>query len=327
MSDIRSDLAALEAAIAGLHDEVSRTALAAYAAPDDADLRREADQALASLRDATDRLQQLNAAAALAERQEQDAAERKHIEARQKARDRLIRERDQILANAEKEAEKFQTAEAELVATEDTRAELEAEQADLARRWKDLLVKIDVLNDRRDNASSHHLEAVEAADAIDARLAADLLTDEDVAAENARQTATQAEDRARQTAADEAARLAELLAENDRLIREAYDGELIEVEPARLLPGVSGNGWRWDGGLVVGVPRRDLERLETERQRYVDDVAARAAAEAAETAARAKRKEKADAEHLKRLNEFYGAVMTPGEWARSSGARNAEQAA
>lgn len=322
LDDIRLDIAALEAALAGLHDAVSQTALAAYASPDDADLRQEADQALASLRDAADRLQQLKAALALSERQAAAAAEQAHQAKRQSARDRLLKQRDQILAAADKEAEKFQAAVADLVAAEDTSADLEIEQADLTRRWNDLKVKIEVLNERRDNASAHHLEATEAADVIDARIAADLLTDEDVADHEARLAA---ENASLADAAGRAMTLAELEAESDRQLREAHDSERIEVEPCRLFPGVSAAGWHFDGGLVVAVPRRDLERLEAERQRYLDDVAARAAAEAAEAAAKAKRKAEADAKHLARLNEFYGVTqkMTPGEWARSSGGQAA----
>ena len=90
-ADLRAEIAALETVAAGLHDAVSRTALASYAAPDDADLRRDADQALASLRDANDRLQQLRGAVSLAEQQEAAAAEAAAQAERQKSKDRADR--------------------------------------------------------------------------------------------------------------------------------------------------------------------------------------------------------------------------------------------
>ena len=76
---LRADIAATAAAIAGLHDDVSRTALASYSCPDDTDLRFAADMALANLRDASDRLQQLKAALSQAERQEQEAMEQQRL--------------------------------------------------------------------------------------------------------------------------------------------------------------------------------------------------------------------------------------------------------
>lgn len=122
---LRRQIEATEVAIPGLHDVVSRTALASYSRPDDADARREADQALASLRDASDRLQQLNAAAELAERHEAANAETLATAERQRQKDRLLRERDRLFTLADAEYTKYEAAVGELPDAEAKLADLE----------------------------------------------------------------------------------------------------------------------------------------------------------------------------------------------------------
>jgi chemotaxis protein histidine kinase CheA len=238
-ADLRAQIAAIEASFADLHDAVSRKALAAYAKPDDADARREADQALASLRDANDRLQQLNAAAELAERHEAAEAETLATAERQKAKDRLLRDRGRLQRLAEAEAEKGCDAYEALPAAE-------AKLGDLERQWRDQQVVVDVLLDRFHNASDHNLEYAEQVAALDAQIADFPVTAADVAAKEAAQWAARD--------AEAAERLADLTAETDRQLREiaaahqlAYDSELVPVTPFRMAPG----GWP-----PVGKPSR-----------------------------------------------------------------------
>ena len=192
--------------------------------------------------------------------------------------------------------------------------------ARLAQQHRGYNIRIELQTEIQFEAADRSLECEERIAEIDRRLEAGILTGEDLAEEQARQAVTLAEEQTRQTAADETERVLALEAESDRLIREAYDSELVDVEPAQLLPGATGNHWRNDSGFVVAVPRRDLARLETERQRYIDDVAAREAKAAAEEAERASRRKAHQEAYEKRRTKFYlPEKLSPGEWARRSG--------
>ena len=244
-ADLRRQIAAIEASLPGLHDAVSLTALATYAKPDDADARREADQALASLRDASDRLQQMNAAAALAEQQEAATAETLATAERHRQKDRLIRDRDRLQRLADIEAEKGCDAYEALPAAE-------AKLADLERQWRDQQVVVDVLLDRFHNASDHNLEYAEQVAALDAQIAAFPVTAADVAAHEADEQA--ARDAAR------AARLAKLTEETDQQLRDLYDNEVVET-PAPYTR--NGPGWATcRPGETIRLPRHRVASHE-----------------------------------------------------------------
>ena len=223
---------------------MSLTALAAYAKPDDADARREANQALASLRDASDRLQQMNAAAALAEQQEAATAETLATAERHRQKDRLIRDRDRLQRLADIEAEKGCDAYEALPAAE-------AKLADLERQWRDQQVVVDVLLDRFHNASDHNLEYAEQVAALDAQIAAFPVTAADVAAHEADEQA--ARDAAR------AARLAKLTEETDQQLRDLYDNEVVETPaPARERPRLG----HLPAGETIRLPRHRVASHE-----------------------------------------------------------------
>jgi hypothetical protein len=338
MSDIRADIAALETEAGALHEAVSRTALAAYSSPSDADLRFAADMALATLRDATTRLEQLRAAADLVERQEAEAVEQARQAERDAARDKLVKEHDRLTALADKEYEKFTRAETAIKDATERRDELESLIATTARligdrpqtdaileahgalfrleqQLSNFETAIEVETERRDNASDHHLTYEEQAAALAARLAADLLTDEDVASHQA----AVAEAAARE---DEARRIAEVGRAKIADDMERYLDEQVPVEPTRVLSDVPGIGWRSDGGLVIAVPRRDLDRLAAEKQRCEDEEAARAAQLAADDAARAAReKQRQDDAHA----QWERSQLSLAAYARSIGSQNARQ--
>lgn len=264
---IRSEIGQLEGTLAALHDMVSRTALATYAAPNDADLRREADQALASLRDANDRLQQLRGAVSLAEQQEADQQAAAAQADRQKAKDRLIRERDRLRSLAEVEYDKSLAAGEKL-------PDAEAELDELARQWGNQKIAVEVLIEQRDNASGHACEYLEQADALDQEIEAMPVTPAEVAAlEEAQRAAEQAaaDEARRQFDEDTAAELARIAG-----------AQMIEVGPARVPPGEQPHGWRFSAGLVVAVPRKDLPEFEAAKARHAAAEAERAAAEKTE---------------------------------------------
>jgi hypothetical protein len=72
-AELREQIAELSATLPELHDAVAQTSLAAYGSPKDRKLAKAAAAALKALRDATDQLAQLTAAAELVERQEKAA--------------------------------------------------------------------------------------------------------------------------------------------------------------------------------------------------------------------------------------------------------------
>jgi chromosome segregation ATPase len=134
--------------VPALHDALSRTALASCAAPDDADLRKDADQALASLRDATDRIHQLHAATGLAERQEIECAEAIAAAAKEakhrREKDRLQRQLDRFFAKYSREMDAQEEDQAKLV-------EEEAALEKALRVWKDANLRVDVRHERITN--------------------------------------------------------------------------------------------------------------------------------------------------------------------------------
>jgi hypothetical protein len=254
---IRADAAVVEASIAGLHDAVSRTALAAYADPGNADLRREADQALASLRDASDRLQQLTAAAGLAERQAAEQAAALRLAEHQKARDKVVARWEKAIAKAKAAGLKRQDEEQKLP---DAKAALD----DAQRQLNNAQIRVDVIEERIASFQSREDAAWNEAAAAEQTLHE---------FDNPVIPPTAADELAR-IAAEHAARIAAMEAETDRQLREAYDNEIVPVEPTRV-PHAGGDGWRYEGGKVVAVPRRDLDRLADEKARAEEQDAAR----------------------------------------------------
>jgi DNA repair exonuclease SbcCD ATPase subunit len=140
-AELRRQATETERTISALHDAVSRTALASCGAPDDADLRRDADQALAILRDASDRLQQLTAAAELAERQEAEHATALATAARQREKDKLVRQQNRIEAKWDNENEALEVDRTKLA--EETAALAEAERA-----FRDATLRVEVRQER-----------------------------------------------------------------------------------------------------------------------------------------------------------------------------------
>ena len=257
--DLQAEIAALEATLAGLHDAVSRTALAAYSAPGDDDARREADQALASLRDANDRLEQLRAAADLVERQDAAAAEAAREAERQKAKDRLTAKRDRLQKLADDEIEKRDAAVAKL-------PEAEAEVADLDRRWRNATVVVEVIAAQKDNAASHAETYLDQIDALDQEIADFPVTAEEVAAAEARRLA--------EAEADTVAKARQAMIDRIAAEKAAHDAEMVDVEPTRVPNDGNHIGWTFSSGLVIRVPRKDLGRLAAEKARYEEETAA-----------------------------------------------------
>ncbi len=297
---IRAEIADLETAAAGLHDAVSRAALASYAAPDDANLRREADQALASLRDASDRLQQLRGAVSLAEQQEDAATVALAQAERQKAKDRLIRDRDLV---ADRDL-KIESKIAEDQAILDT-AELEADV--FADQWRNVNVKVEVYRERVGNDTRRLDALAEQHDALDAEISALPVTAEEVAAvEQAARAAEQAQ-------RDEAQRLFDEDT-STKLARIAGE-QMVQVDPARIPNDERPIGWRFASGQVVAVPCRDLPEFEAAKARFAAAEASREEAKLAEQAAVALANAQAA---TKRPAHFSG--WTEGAALRSAGA-------
>ena len=252
-------------AIPGLHDAVSRKALASYAKPDDADARREADQALASLRDASDRLQQMNAAADLAEQQEA-ASGRAATDAKLAgAYARKESERDKAQAAAEKASDiEFEA-----------RQNLAVEQRALdwyGVQWLEQNEAVEKLTKRLDDLEWVSGERWEKVEKLDAELAALPRSTADIEAAEAAQSAARD--------AEAAERLRQLTEETDNQLREiaaaqqlAYDNELVPVTPLRMSPGCWPQAWKTEQRQkpdypsrvehwVVAVPRRDLDKID-----------------------------------------------------------------
>lgn len=240
---IRAEVAAIEQIIPGLHDAVGRTALAAYANPEDGDARRDADQALASLRDASDRLAQLTAAASLAEQNE--AAEAKGVaDAKLLATyRRKERERDAATEAAEKATERQY----------DEQKILDAEQGCLdwyAIQWDTQNAAVEKLKTRVSDFTWAADERWDRLAVIEAELAAlPRSTAEAEAREQARRVAEQA-------ALAEAERAAE--EDTARRLAEMHDNEMVEVDPPVRIPSGSFISGTFDGGMLVAVAREDL---------------------------------------------------------------------
>jgi hypothetical protein len=259
-AEIRQQAVQLEAAIPALHDALSKGALAAYAEPANAELRRDADQALASLRDASDRLQQLHAAAELAERQEADYKDQLDQLQRRQARDKLIRKRDQLAAQRDKEARWRENEQTKL-------DQAETEQEATRRALEKLDIVIEVQEQRLASSARRSAECEAEIATLDAMLADFPLSAAEEGALRERQ-AREAEERAR---AEEQARLA---AE-----AEAYQDEIVSVRA------------RWEhhrrtGKIVPSetmheMPRRKVAKFE----KLQDEMGERHAAEIAEIAA------------------------------------------
>ena len=252
VTTIRAEIAGVETTLAGLHDAVSHTALAAYGAPGDTDLRRDADQALASLREANDRLQQLRAAADLVERQEADRIEAEATAERQRAKDRLIRDRDRLQKLADEEQAKHDAAAEKLPAAQ-------AEVADLDRRWRNATVAVEVLLEQRDNAAVHTDELLNQVEAIEQEIADFPVTAAEVEAAEARRLA--------EAEADTVSRARQAMLDRIAAEQAAHDAETVDVEPTRVPHGGHYIGWTFSSGLVIRVPRGDLPRLAAEKVR------------------------------------------------------------
>lgn len=259
-ADIHDQAAQLEVDIPALRDALSRAALAAYAEPGNAELRRDADQCLAFLRDASDRLQQLHAAAELAEQQEADYADQLDRLKRRQAKDKLSRKRDQLAARRDKEAAYHADEHAKL-----DQAETDREAAN--RALEKLTILIDVQEQCLASSARRSAELETELAALDAILADFPLSAVEEIALRERQV-REAEERAR---TEEQARLA---AE-----AEAYQNEVVSVR-AR---------WEHDrrtGKIVPSQAMHDMPRRKVPNfEKRQDEMGERHAGEIAELAA------------------------------------------
>ena len=254
LPELRAELVALEAAIPELHAAVARTALASYGDRDNVELRRDADQALASLRDATDRLQQLQAATALAARQEADATEQAAEAERQAAKDRLAAKRERAFAHASAATEKRAAEEAKL-------PEATVKLNDLSQQWRNQSVVVEVVTQRIADFRRHETDAWQAIETLDAEIADTPVTAAEIAEKEADRVA-------RKKAELEAARLA-FERDTAEQLRMVHDNERVEVEPpVKVFPDDHRPNWGFSGGLVSTVPRKDLDFLAEAAHRY-----------------------------------------------------------
>ncbi len=208
---------------------------------------------MAALQKAQRELDRLRLALAFAERQEAEqaaaAAEAIAQAERQKARDKLVRERDRLRSLAEAEHAKSEAAEAKLPSAA-------ANLDELARQWQNQKVAIDMLTDQRDNAAGHAAEFQAQVNALEQQIAASPVTAAEMAA-----AAEQAEQAA---AAQAAANLAVFEADTARRLQEAIDAQIIdapeafEPEPS-LFGGIRAGRWhKAPKGKTIRIARKDL---------------------------------------------------------------------
>jgi chromosome segregation ATPase len=250
------ELAAAEAGLSEARQDHARASLAAVSAPDDAEAADRAQAALAALRAAEDRVANLSAAAELAREQADQAAEEAAQAERQRQKDRLVAERDRVAAQWSKEQDKINADQAVL---DEAGAERDWHQKQLQH----VNVKISVYTDRIANAEARADELVEHHAGLEQQIADFPVTADELA--------DRAEAAHRSADTEAAERLAEMQAASDAEIVERYDGEMVEVEPMRVATEGDRAGWRFAGGCVIAVPRRDLDRLAEEAARCEED--------------------------------------------------------
>jgi hypothetical protein len=250
---LRAQIEAIEATLADLTNTAALAGLASYGAPDNLALRHDVDAAMAALQSANGELERLRLALPAAEQQEAANAGASAAAERQRAKDRLLRERDRLQRLADIEAAKGCDAYEALPAAE-------AELADLEHQRQNQQVAVDVLLDRFHNASDHNLEYTAQVAAIDAQIAAFPVTAEEVAADEAAQQVARD--------AEAAERLADLTAETDRQLREIYANELIEVPAPYTRTGAS-----WATGRPGEMARMPRHRVAAHERDMAEAVA------------------------------------------------------
>ena len=270
---IRTQLADLEQrTLPACIERAETTALAAYKAPDDADLKRDADQAMGSLRDCHDRLAQLRLAVVAAERAEAAAIEQRAEDERRRSRDRLIRHAEKRRKLAAVHAEKYDAA---LARRPDAEAALEA----AARAYREAQAALDTIDAKLANHGEERARLTAEADALDTEAADTPVTAAECAAKIERERLEQERlERDRIAAEEQDRRLAELRErerqeklrlQEEAAAKERYDNEEIEV-PCRYF--LCGRGvfaavarYHWPKDHMRWIKRRDLAAFQAEQ--------------------------------------------------------------